>query len=41
MSILILYKPKDLGKPTEIQNHIYNASFLIIHISVHCMVYEH
>ena len=28
MSIVILYKPKDLGKPTEVQNHFYNASFL-------------
>ena len=28
MSILILNKTKDLGKPTKIQNHFHYASFL-------------
>ena len=50
MSILTLYKPKhifqNLGKPTEIPNHFYNASFLFytyININIRIVVeyYDH
>ena len=41
--MLTLYKPtyfQNLGEPTEIPNHFYNALFLIyIHISVYIVWY--